>query len=130
MGPTAARAGPPSAALLRRRVEDQHLEGLQVEGNLRPGRERPGRPVGIFLPRAVQDELPGGATPLSNFPEMLSILLIPAALCYTFGKMVGNTRQGWAILAAMVVVFVVMLAACGYFEQQGTPVRMRTGAGY
>ena len=40
-------------------------------------------------------------TPLSNFLEMLSILLIPAALCYTFGKMVGDTRQGWAILAAM-----------------------------
>ena len=41
-----------------------------------------------------------------------------------------DALQGWAILAAMVVVFVVMLAACGYFEQQGTPVRMRTGAGY
>ena len=40
-------------------------------------------------------------TPLSNFLEMLAILLIPAALCYTFGKMVGDTRQGWAILAAM-----------------------------
>ena len=36
-------------------------------------------------------------TPLSNFLEMLSILLIPAALCYTFGKMVGDTRQGWAL---------------------------------
>ena len=39
-------------------------------------------------------------TPFSNFLEMLSILLIPAALTYTFGKMVGSTRQGWAILAA------------------------------
>jgi K+-transporting ATPase ATPase A chain len=67
-------------------------------------------------------------TPLSNFLEMLSILLIPAALCYTFGKMVGDTRQGWAILAAMVVVFVVMLAACGYFEQQGTPMLAAAGA--
>ena len=45
-------------------------------------------------------------TPLSNFLEMLAILLIPAALCYTFGQMVGDTRQGWAILAAMVVIFV------------------------
>ena len=45
-------------------------------------------------------------TPLSNFLEMLAILLIPAALCYTFGKMVGDTRQGWAILAAMTMVFV------------------------
>ena len=40
-------------------------------------------------------------TPLSNFLEVLAILLIPAALCYTFGKMVGDTRQGWALLAAM-----------------------------
>jgi K+-transporting ATPase ATPase A chain len=67
-------------------------------------------------------------TPLSNFLEMLSILLIPAALCYTFGKMVGDTRQGWAILAAMVVVFVVMLAGCGYFEQEGTPMLAAAGA--
>jgi K+-transporting ATPase ATPase A chain len=67
-------------------------------------------------------------TPLSNFLEMLSILLIPAALCYTFGKMVGDTRQGWAILAAMVVVFVVMLEACGYCEQQGTPMLAAAGA--
>ena len=49
-------------------------------------------------------------TPLSNFLEMLAILLIPAALCYTFGKMVGDTRQGWAILAAMTLIFVVLLA--------------------
>ncbi len=41
------------------------------------------------------------ATPLSNFLELLAILLIPAALCYTFGMMVGDTRQGWALLAAM-----------------------------
>ena len=45
-------------------------------------------------------------TPLSNFLEMLAILLIPAALCYTFGRMVGDTRQGWAVLAAMMVIFV------------------------
>ncbi len=43
-------------------------------------------------------------TPLSNFVEMLAILLIPAALCYTFGRMIGDTRQGWALLAAMVIV--------------------------
>ena len=46
------------------------------------------------------------ATPLSNFLELLSILVISAALCYTFGVMVGDTRQGWAVLAAMTVVFV------------------------
>ena len=45
-------------------------------------------------------------TPLSNFLQVLAILLIPAALCYTFGKAVGDTRQGWAVLAAMTVIFV------------------------
>jgi K+-transporting ATPase ATPase A chain len=48
-------------------------------------------------------------TPFSNFLEILSILLIPAALCYTFGKMIGDTRQGWAILAAMTIIFLAML---------------------
>lgn len=48
-------------------------------------------------------------TPLSNFLEMLSILLIPAALTYTFGKMVADTRQGWAILAAMLLLLVVFV---------------------
>lgn len=66
-------------------------------------------------------------TPLSNFLEMLAILLIPASLCYTFGVMVGDRRQGWAILAAMGVVF---LAACGLAmaaEQGGNPVLARLG---
>ena len=45
-------------------------------------------------------------TPLSNFLELLAILEISAALCYTFGVMVGDTRQGWAVLAAMTVIFV------------------------
>lgn len=66
-------------------------------------------------------------TPLSNFLEMLAILLIPASLCYTFGVMVGDRRQGWAILAAMGVVFV---AACGLAmaaEQGGNPVLARLG---
>ncbi len=60
-------------------------------------------------------------TPLSNFVEMLSILLIPAALCYTFGKMVGDTRQGWAILAAMTIIFVVLLGVTVWAEQTGNP---------
>ena len=60
-------------------------------------------------------------TPLSNFLELLAILLIPAALCYTFGRMVGDTRQGWAILAAMTIVFVVLLAVCYGSEQSGNP---------
>src|SRR4029077_20798475 len=44
-------------------------------------------------------------TPLANFLELLSILMISAALCCTFGVMVGDTRQGWAVLAAMTVIF-------------------------
>jgi K+-transporting ATPase ATPase A chain len=60
-------------------------------------------------------------TPLSNFLEMLAILAIPAALCYTFGRMVGDTRQGWAVLAAMTIVFVGLLAAAVAAEQNGNP---------
>ncbi|MDZ4818563.1 MAG: potassium-transporting ATPase subunit KdpA [Planctomycetota bacterium] len=61
-------------------------------------------------------------TPLSNLLEVLAILLIPASLCYAFGEMVGDRRQGWAILAAMSLVFVPLLAATVVFEQQGNPV--------
>jgi len=46
---------------------------------------------------------------ISNFMEMISILLIPAALCYTFGKMVGDTRQGWAIFIAMLILLIVFI---------------------
>ena len=60
-------------------------------------------------------------TPLTNFLLVLAILLIPAALCYTFGKMVGDTRQGWALLAAMTIIFVVMLSVCVWSEQAGNP---------
>jgi K+-transporting ATPase, KdpA len=60
-------------------------------------------------------------TPLTNFLEMLAIFLIPAALCYTFGSMVGDTRQGWAILIAMTILFVGFLAVAEYAEQQGNP---------
>ncbi len=60
-------------------------------------------------------------TPLSNFLEMLAILLIPAALCYTFGEMVGDRRQGWALLAAMTVIFVPLMIGCVAAEQAGNP---------
>jgi K+-transporting ATPase ATPase A chain len=60
-------------------------------------------------------------TPLSNFFEMLAILLIAAALCYTFGQMVGDTRQGWAVLAAMTIIFVGLLALCTWGEYHGNP---------
>lgn len=67
-------------------------------------------------------------TPFSNFLELLAILLIPAALCYTFGKMVRDTRQGWAILAAMTVVFVVLSIGAINAEQSGNPALTALGA--
>jgi K+-transporting ATPase ATPase A chain len=66
-------------------------------------------------------------TPFSNFLEVLAILLIPAALCYTFGKMVGDTRKGWAILAAMTIIFVAMLSVTVWAEQSGNPAIARLG---
>ncbi|WP_428827113.1 potassium-transporting ATPase subunit KdpA [Azonexus sp. IMCC34842] len=61
-------------------------------------------------------------TPLSNFIEMLAIFLIPAALCFTFGRIVGDTRQGWAVLAAMTLMFVALAYAAMHFEQQANPL--------
>jgi K+-transporting ATPase ATPase A chain len=66
-------------------------------------------------------------TPLANFLEVLSILLISGALCYTFGKMVGDTRQGWAVLAAMTIVLVLMLAVAYVAEQNGNPAFNKLG---
>jgi potassium-transporting ATPase potassium-binding subunit len=60
-------------------------------------------------------------TPLSNFLQLLAILLIPAALCYTFGRMVRDPRQGWAILASMFVIFVPLIVATIVAEQSGPP---------
>lgn len=60
-------------------------------------------------------------SPLSNFLEMLAILLIPASLCYTFGMMVGDTRQGWAILAAMTLILVTLIFVTVSAEQSGNP---------
>ena len=60
-------------------------------------------------------------TPFSNFLQLLSILLIPAALCYTFGRMVRDTRQGWAVLIAMFVIFVPLTFAVTGAEQWGNP---------
>jgi K+-transporting ATPase ATPase A chain len=61
-------------------------------------------------------------TPLANFVEALSILLISGALCYTFGALVKDTRQGWALLAAMTAVLVALLALCAWAENRGNPV--------
>ena len=60
-------------------------------------------------------------TPLSNFLEVLSILLIAAALCITFGVMVGDRRQGVALLGAMTAVFLALLLPCFWAEQSGNP---------
>ncbi len=61
-------------------------------------------------------------TPLSNFLEMLAILLIPASLCYSFGVMVGDTRQGWVILAAMTLIFTALVFVTVTAEQSGNPL--------
>ncbi|MFL9923161.1 potassium-transporting ATPase subunit KdpA [Herbaspirillum lusitanum] len=60
-------------------------------------------------------------TPLSNFVQMIAILIIPAALCISFGAIVGDRRQGVALLAAMTILFVVMTSVLMYFEQQPNP---------
>lgn len=60
-------------------------------------------------------------TPLSDFLEMFSILMIAAGLCYTFGKMVGDTRQGWSLLAAMMIILVVALVFAYNAESGGNP---------
>jgi potassium-transporting ATPase potassium-binding subunit len=60
-------------------------------------------------------------TPLSNFLQMIAMFLIPAALCFVFGRMVGDSRQGWAILGAMTVIFLFMAVIATWAEQQGNP---------
>lgn len=60
-------------------------------------------------------------TPFSNFLEMLATVLLPAAFTYTFGRMMGQTRQGWILFCAMVVLFVSGLLLCGRAEQRGNP---------
>ena len=67
------------------------------------------------------------STPFSNFLEMLSILVISGALCYTYGKMVGDTRQGWAILITMTVIMVGFLSLAVWAEQGGNPAFTKMG---
>ncbi|MBS1197070.1 MAG: potassium-transporting ATPase subunit KdpA [Proteobacteria bacterium] len=66
-------------------------------------------------------------TPLSNFVQMLAIFLIPGALCFTFGHIVGDHRQGWTVLAAMLVLFVGFAITAMHFEQHGNPVLTALG---
>jgi potassium-transporting ATPase potassium-binding subunit len=61
-------------------------------------------------------------TPLSNFVQILAIFIIPAALCFTFGRMVGDGRQGWAILGSMTVIFVVMALVAMAAEGTANPL--------
>ncbi|MBX7245266.1 MAG: potassium-transporting ATPase subunit KdpA [Candidatus Sumerlaeaceae bacterium] len=60
-------------------------------------------------------------TPLSNFFEMLALILLPAALCHTFGRMVGDTRQGWLLLAVMTMLLVIPICLGLWVEQRGNP---------
>jgi K+-transporting ATPase ATPase A chain len=60
-------------------------------------------------------------TGFSNFVEMMALLILPAALCYTFGKMVKDTRQGWAVFAAMSAILLPLLVLCVSMEQGGNP---------
>jgi len=66
-------------------------------------------------------------TPLSNVLEMLAILLIPAALCCTFGSMIGDRRQGYALLSTMTIMFVALLAVTCALESAGNPVLSALG---
>jgi K+-transporting ATPase ATPase A chain len=66
-------------------------------------------------------------TPLTNFLEMLAMVLIPTALTYTFGRMVGDTRQGWAVLATMAILFTSLAAIAVHSEQQGNPLVAKLG---
>lgn len=67
-------------------------------------------------------------TPVSNLLQLVAIVLIPGALCYTFGTMVKDTRQGWAILAAMVIILVPLSIGTVVAEQAGTPALSAAGA--
>lgn len=66
-------------------------------------------------------------TPLSNFLQMLAIFLIPGAFAFTFGKMVKDTRQGWAIFAAMSILFLLGVGIMLYAEQTGNPLLNNLG---
>ncbi len=68
-------------------------------------------------------------TPLTDFLELLAILLIPAALCFTLGAMIKDMRQGWAVLAAMFLLLAPMLYLCAQQEQAGNPLLNKLTAG-
>jgi potassium-transporting ATPase potassium-binding subunit len=69
-------------------------------------------------------ENPGG---LTNFLELLLILIVPASLTYTFGRMIGNRRQGWALYVAMMLMFIVAVGVVYAAEQHGSPAQHHAG---
>ncbi len=66
-------------------------------------------------------------TPLTNLIEILAMMLLPASLVYTFGLMLKNKKQGWAIFAAMAILFIIALSVCYYAEQTGNPALADAG---
>ena len=66
-------------------------------------------------------------TPLTNFLEILLILIIPFSLTYTFGRFAGNTRQGWALFAAMMMLFIIFLGVMYWSEYSGNPLVQKLG---
>ena len=73
---------------------------------------------------AMPFENPSGFT---NFIELMLILIIPASLTYTFGRMIGNRRQGWALYGAMMAMFIVAVAVVYIAEQHGSPAQHHAG---
>ncbi len=67
------------------------------------------------------------ASSLTNMVELLLILIVPASLTYTFGRMVGNRRQGWALYAAMMAMFIVAVGVVYIAEQHGSPAQHHAG---
>ncbi len=66
-------------------------------------------------------------TPITNLLQVLAIFLIPAGLTYTFGRFVGNQKQGWALFAAMMVLFVMGVSGVYWAEQQGNAILTHSG---
>lgn len=66
-------------------------------------------------------------TPVTNLFEMWLLLVIPAAFTYTFGRMIGDTRQGWAIFAAFLIMSLAGVLVCYGFEQAGNPILAKLG---
>jgi K+-transporting ATPase ATPase A chain len=66
-------------------------------------------------------------TPISNFFQLISIIMLSVALVVTFGKMVGDRRQAWALLASMTILFLILFALCYFAESHGNPAFAHLG---